>query len=324
MKILNCFAIITTFGLIACNGPDPATRRANFDAELAARQAACESSPTSSSCSTLSMAWFAYNIPINQGRDENGDRIGGSSELMKNWSDTERTKAGNGTWFVIWDGNDKTYKAVSLSYIRDMEIQARRNLYGTDAGMRYDEPNGHGGYTNNGTYSETEYETDVARETGRIFNDNNDVDVSNWEVVTYDPNSGIFTGTSTGYKYEDENETRDVSLMVAEKESLEKFERAASLSSHFQMNVETSLALVTLAEFSQASMRRSSGSTAADQEAFNSALSSLAGVTATDVMKAVVSAEAKKDMVEKIAKKIGTSSANLENRILPGLFGIEL
>lgn len=317
---MNIFLIaIAIPGLFACKSPEE--RKAAALENLSIREEACATSPMSGECSSLSMWTFVHKLAPKQGRDENGNPVGGFSELMKKVEETERTKSGDGNWFVIWDGNAKVYKAVSVSYIRELEMNFRREALASGYSWTAYYTDDQGNKTEvDQSMTEYNYAANIAKE----FQDSEDTDVSNWEVVSYDPNSGIFTGTSTGYKYEDENETRDVSLMVAEKEALEKFERAANLSSYFQMNVQTSLALVTLAEFSQASMGKSSGATLADQQAFSSALSSIAGVSAADVMKAAVSERAKDEMVEKIAKKIGTSAANLENRILPELFGVSL
>jgi len=50
----------------------------------------------------------------------------------------------------------------------------------------------------------------------------------------------------------------------------------------------------------------------------------LAGVSTADVLAAANDRAAQSDLVGKIATKIGTSAANLENRILPELLGVEL
>lgn len=210
---------------------------------------------------------------------------------------------GEDDWFVIYDDVFGEYKAVSLQYIRSV--------------VYYD-------YYSNNTALAEEFRDieadDIAN--GDIYGDYWGDD---YEVVDYDSWTGTFVGRNSGFDYEDEAGSKDVSLLTAEAEQLELIQKAAKVSFAYNLGIETSLSLVTLGKKSEEMMGRSNGElTAADQAAFAQDLQRLTGVTLTDVMAASSSDQAQGDLINKIADKVGTSASNLENRILPELFGVQL
>jgi hypothetical protein len=210
---------------------------------------------------------------------------------------------GEEDWFVIYDDRYNEHKAVSLQYIRAI--------------VYYD------------YYSNT---TALAEEFRAIENDdilNGDLFGDYWgddyEVVDYDYWTHTYVGRNSGFEYEDEAATTDVSLMTAEVQQKEFIKKAANISFAFNVGIETSLSLVTLGEKAEKILGRANGElTVADQAAFATDLQKLAGVSLAEVLEASKSEQAQADLVSKIADKIGTSAANLESRILPELFGVEL
>lgn len=210
---------------------------------------------------------------------------------------------GEEDWFVIYDDRYNEHKAVSLQYIRAI--------------VYYD------------YYSNT---TALAEEFRGIENDDilagdlfGDYWGDDYEVVDYDYWTHTYVGRNSGFEYEDEAATTDVSLLTAEVQQKEFIKKAANISFAFNVGIETSLSLVTLGEKAEKILGKSNGElTVADQAAFASDLQRLAGVSLAEVMEASQSEQAQSDLVGKIADKIGTSAANLENRLLPELFGVEL
>lgn len=235
--------------------------------------------------------------------------LGGANESYVQLYEDEVIRSyvpGEDQWFVIWDDKHDEYKAISLRYIRTLTyLDYMSSDRGTAQEFR-DEENwdlrlGFGNYLN-GDYWGDDY-----------------------EVVDYDSVTGIFTGRNSGMEYEDEILSTDVSLAQAEYEQSKFFETAARLSVAYNVSIEASLSLVSLAEKTEQLLARSGRElTRADELAFASDLQKLSGATLSEVMAATQSTESKRLLVEKIARKIGTSSANLETRILPELFGVSL
>ncbi len=210
---------------------------------------------------------------------------------------------GQEDWFVIYDDRYNEHKAVSLQYIRSI--------------VYYD-------YYSNNSALATEFR-DI--ETDDILSGelNGDYWGDDYEVVDFDYWTNTYVGRNSGFEYEDEAATTDVSLMTAEVQQKEFIKKAANISFAFNVGIETSLSLVTLGEKAEKMLGKSNGElTLADQAAFATDLQKLGGVTLAEVMEASQSEQAQTDLVEKIAAKIGTSAANLESRILPELFGVEL
>lgn len=210
---------------------------------------------------------------------------------------------GEDQWFVIYDDKFNEHKAVSLQYIRSI--------------VYYDY------YSNSNA---------LAKEFRAIENDditagelNGDYWGDDYEVVDYDSITNSYWGRNSGFEYEDETATTDVSLMTAELQQREFIRKAANISFAFNMSIESSLSLVTLGDKAEKMLGKSNGElSAADQAAFAADMSRLAGVTLEEVMAASKDAKAQDALVEKMADKLGTSAANLENKILPELLGVQI
>lgn len=213
------------------------------------------------------------------------------------------TYAGEEDWFVIYDDKYNEYKAVSLQYIRSV--------------VYYD-------YYSNSTALAREFRA-IERDDILAGDINGDFWGDDYEVVDYDFWTNTFVGRNSGFQYEDEAATTDVSLMTAELEQKEFFKKAAKLSFAFNVGLETSMSLVTLGQKAEQMLKKSAGDlTADDQAALTNDLQRLTGVSLAEVMAAANDQAAQDDLVGKIADKIGTSAANLENKILPELFGLQL
>ncbi len=218
-------------------------------------------------------------------------------------SETLRSSVpGQGEWFVIFDNSTDQYKAVSLDYIRSLLVPVHSSL-----GAEF-------------RYAATRYA--LAQ---NPINTNGDPNGDYFEVVDFNPATNTYIGRNSGFEYEDQAATNDVSLLNAEAQEKEIIRKAANLSYAFSLEIRTSLSLVTLGEKIELMLGTSNGElTPADQAAIMSDLQRLTGVTFEEVMVAAMDEKAKDDLIKKIAAKVGTSASNLENRILPELFDIQL
>jgi hypothetical protein len=222
-------------------------------------------------------------------------------ELYSN--ETLRSKiAGQDDWFVIYDAKFSEYKAVSLQYIRSI--------------VYYDY------YSNNkavaSEFRDIEHDDVVA---GKLSGDYGGDD---YEVVDR-LSSGYYEGQASGYLYEDEGHTTDVSLLAKESEQKKFIAKAAKVSFAYNVSIETSLSMVTLGSKIEKMLSRTNGDlTQEDQAALLGDMKNLTGVTFEEIQKASQSAAAKEDVLAKIADKLGTSSQNLQQKLLPEVFGINL
>ncbi len=237
------------------------------------------------------------------------DGIGYYSEVELYADETVRSATpGEEDWFVIWDDKYNEYKAVSLQYIRSIAYYDyySNNYYETASEFRSIESDDILSGNLNGDFWGDDYE--VA------------------DVVGTDAFGGlIFEGRNSGFLYEDEAGTFDVSLMTAEVENKKAIERAAKISYLYELPIETSLSLVSLGKKVEQKLGSNGGEiTAEDQLALTKDLEHLTGVTLSEVVEAGTSSQGKVELLDKISSKIGTSAANLEQRLLPDLFGIEL
>lgn len=223
-------------------------------------------------------------------------------ELYEN--ETYRSQIpGQDDWFVIYDDKFNEYKAVSLQYIRSIVYY---DYYSNNSGLAEE-------------FRAIENDDIVA---GEAFGDYYGDD---YEVVDYSAITDSYWGVNSGYEYEDGVETSDVSLKIAEQQQKAFIAKAAKISYHFNVGIETSLSLVTLGQKAEKMLGKSNGElTAQDQAAFASDLTRLTGASLQDVMAASKDASAKSALVEKIADNIGTTPANLENKLLPELLGVNL
>lgn len=226
-----------------------------------------------------------------------------SSSVQLYSNETLRSQiAGQEDWFVIWDAKFSEYKAVSLQYIRSI--------------VYYDY------YSNNSAVAE-EFRSIESSDilSGNI---NGDYYGNDYEVVDklY---SGYYEGRQSGYLYEDDLESKDVSLLAKEQEQLKFFKKATSVSLAFNVSVETSMSMVTLGAKVEKMLSRANGElTEADQAALVGDMKKLTGVSLEEIQKAAESSETKDEVIAKIANKLGTTPQNLEQKILPEVFGINI
>lgn len=226
------------------------------------------------------------------------------NELIKDTYETERA----GDWFVIWDEKNLEYVAVDLDYIKTLEyIDYYSNQYDETANEFRDQQ------------ADDEYWNGLM---GDGFGDD-------YEIVDYvgddywgDP---VFEGIDSGYLYEDEEESHDVSLMAGEQEQRQFYTKAAQVSFTYNVDMKTSMALVTLGKKVENMLVKTNGElTLEDQAALMGDLESVTGVTLSELNEAATDSNKKEALVEDIAEKIGTSADNLENRLLPEVFGISI
>ena len=145
-----------------------------------------------------------------------------------------------------------------------------------------------------------------------------------YEVVDYDFITDLYFGRNSGFAYEDEEETFDVNLMQSDKEKMAFFKKASAISLTYNVSIQTSMSLVTLGKKVEKMIGGNGEITNADQQALVTDLSNLTGVTLEDVTAAQGDETKKAELLKKIADKIGATASNLEHKILPEVFGVNL
>ena len=209
---------------------------------------------------------------------------------------------GQDDWFVIYDAKFSEYKAVSLQYVRSI--------------VYYD-------YYSSNSAVASEFRN-IERDDITSGNLNGDRYGNDYEVVDrlY---TGYFEGRQSGYLYEDEANTTDVSLLAKEQEQKAFFAKAAKISFAYNVSLETSMSMITLGSKMEKMLSRANGElTQEDQLALTGDIKILTGVTLEEIQAAASNAAAKEDVLAKVAAKIGTTASNLEQRVLPEVFGITL
>lgn len=204
-------------------------------------------------------------------------------------------------WFVIYDDKYNEYKAVSLQYVRSI--------------VYYD-------YMSNtdSLASEFRYIEDLDISSGEL---NGDYYGDDYEVVDYDGWTDSFWGRNSGWEYEDESETTDVNLMAAESEEMKFFQKASAVSYEFSVSLPTAMSLVTLGT-KVSSMTKTGELSIEDMSALSQDIEKITGVNTVDFLTTSQDASARKENLEKAAKKLGTTPLNLEQKLLPGLFGMNI
>lgn len=234
--------------------------------------------------------------------DVDGAPLYDESDIVLYTDETIRsTEPNQEDWFVIYDAKFDEYKAVSLQYVRSVVYYDyySNDFSAADEFRNIENDDIMAGYTN-----------------GDLFGDD-------YEVV--DLVGGIFFGRESGFSYEDEEETTDVNLMTGEIEKKQFFQQAANVSYAYSVSLDTAMSLVSLGGKVEGMLKKNESElTVADQEAIMGDLQELTGVTIEEVLQAGVDGQKKADVLKKVASKIGTTSANLEDQILPELFGISL
>jgi hypothetical protein len=227
-----------------------------------------------------------------------------SSKIMLYSNETSRSfKPGQEQWFVVWDAKFSEYKAVSLNYVRSI--------------VYYD-------YYSSNRAVASEFRSiersDVL--SGRV---NGDTYGNDYEVVDYNYGNGYYEGRNSGYLYEDEAGTTDVSLLAKEQERMKFYEKAAKVSFVYNVSLDTSMSMITLGSKIEKMLSRGNGElTEKDQNALLSDLKTLTGVSLQEIQDAAGNTKAKAEVLAKVAEKIGTSAQNLEQKFLPDVFGITL
>lgn len=230
------------------------------------------------------------------------------NELVKHEWDTVRSDWDGEEWFVIYDAEYGNEVAVSLQYLRTITYydyySSNYNLADEFRDIQDDDEFYSGligdGYGDDYEYVDYEY-------TDRFGED-------------------YYRGFDSGYLYEDTEETTDVSLMAADKENKEFFKKAADVSFAYSIDMKTSLSLVTLGSKVEKMIDRANGDklTEEDQLALANDIEAVTGASLANFNEAANNPEVKEVLVEDIAAKLGTSADNLENRLLPEVFGIDL
>jgi hypothetical protein len=213
------------------------------------------------------------------------------------------SQPGQEKWFVIWDAKFSEYKAVSLNYVRTVAY--------------YDY------YSNNNAVA-SEFRSIERSDilSGKV---NGDSYGNDYEVVDYHTSTGYYEGRNSGYLYEDEAGSTDVSLLAKEQEKAKFYEKAARVSFSYNVSIETSMSMVTLGSKIEKMLSHGKGElTADDQAALLTDLKTLTGVSVQEIQAAAGDSKAKADVLAKVAAKIGTSAQNLEQKFLPDVFGIVL
>ena len=265
-----------------------------------------------SSSSSSSSTYGAYNSPyisaqsfVNSLNDVDGYN---DNELVKDDWETVRSDWDAEDYFVIYDAEYSEYVAVSLQYVRTITYyDYYSSNYNTASEFR-------------------DIQDDDEFFSGLIGDGYGD----DYEIVDYDHTDmwgeDYYVGFDSGLLYEGADETTDVSLMAADKEKAAFYKKAADVSFAYSIDMKTSLSLVTLGTKVEKMLDRSKGEqlTQEDELALVSDIEKVTGASYADFNEAANSPEAKEDLVAKIAEKLGTNSDNLENRLLPEVFGIEL
>ena len=256
-------------------------------------------------------SYGAYRSPyisassfVNALNDVDGAPLYDESYVELYTDETLRSLApGEDDWFVIWDAEWNEYKAVSLQYVRSI--------------VYYDY------YSNN--YSTAVEFRNIEWDDIMSGFGNGDLYGDDYEVVDYDWQYGVYVGRESGYYYEDETETHDVNLLAGEAEKKELFQKVANISYTYEVSIETAFSIASLGEKVEGMVKKGAAQeelTAEDQEVLMKDLEHLTGVTLEEVVAASVDGEKKQEVLGKISAKLGTSTQNLEDNLLPELLGM--
>ena len=258
-----------------------------------------------SSASNQSSPYISAQSFVNSLNDVDGysDNV-----LVKDEWDTVRSSWDSEDYFIYEDGEHGEEVAVSLQYIRSITYY---DYYASNFNLA----------------SEFRDIQDDDEFFSGLIGDGNGND---YEIVDYEYTDiwgeDYYRGFDSGLLYEDSEETTDVSLMAADKEKQAFYKKAADVSFAYSIDIKTSLSLVTLGTKVEKMLDRSKGEqlTKADEQALVSDIEKVTGASYAEFNEAASNPEVKEDLVAKIAAKLGTNSDNLENRLLPEVFGIEL
>ncbi|MGZ3809920.1 MAG: hypothetical protein ACXVCE_17680, partial [Bacteriovorax sp.] len=170
-------------------------------------------STSSTSTTTTTSTYGAYSSPNILASEfvtalNNVDGTYSSSVKLYTNETLRSQQAGQEQWFVIWDAKFSEYKAVSLNYVRTI--------------VYYDY------YSNNNAVA-SEFRS-IERSDVLAGHYNGDTYGNDYEVVDYSATSGYYQGRNSGYLYEDEAGSTDVSLLAKEQERMKFYQKAARVS----------------------------------------------------------------------------------------------
>jgi hypothetical protein len=225
------------------------------------------------------------------------------SEVILYTNETERSLiSGEGDWFVIYDDRRDRYMAVRIGYLRGLEGYGYEDYIG-ELGDSFRSNEGF----------------------NRLFgNTNGDSGGDNYEAVDLGLD-GLFYGRESGYTYEDEDFVTDVNLLVANSEELNFYKKVAFISYTHSVAPRTASRLLTLGKKLEAlNLGETSEISLEDSNVLLKDLESLAGVSKAELLELMSNSRKKQDILNKVSTHIGTTSQNLEDHILPELFGINL
>lgn len=225
------------------------------------------------------------------------------SEVVLYTNETERSLiSGEGDWFVIYDDRRDRYMAVRIGYLRGLEGYGYEDYIG-ELGDSFRSNEGF----------------------NRLFgNTNGDSGGDNYEAVDLGLD-GLFYGRESGYTYEDEDFVTDVNLLVANSEERDFYKKVAFISYTHSVAPRTASRLLTLGKKLEAlNLGESSEMSLEDSNVLLKDLETLAGVSKTELLELMSNSRKKQDILNKVSTHIGTTSQNLEDHILPELFGINL
>jgi len=225
------------------------------------------------------------------------------SELILYTNETERSLvSGEGDWFVIYDDRRDRYTAVRIGYLRGLAGYSFEEYFG-ELGDSY---RGNEGFN-------------------RLFgNTDGDSGGDNYEAVDL-ASDGYFYGRESGYAYEDEDFVSDVNLLVAIAQEKRFYQRVANISYAHSIAPASAARLLVLGKKVEAMQSRGGQQlSAADSKIVLKELEGLSGVSQEELLKLSSDSREKGRILQKISTHIGTTAQNLEDHILPELFGLSL
>lgn len=228
-----------------------------------------------------------------------------NSSVVLYTDETVRSAWDSEDWFVIYDGNEGVYKAVSLQYVRSIVYPA---YYSNTYDLANEFRNNESQDIANGDYNGDYYGND-------------------YEDVSYNSYDGYYYGQVTGYKYEDEVESHDVNLIASEKEELSLYTKVSKISYTYKVSLETATSLAKLGDKVEVMLKKGADQqelTNEDQAILTKDLESITGVTLEEVIAVGNDNDKKAEVLKKISSKMGTTPQNLEEHLIPELLGGQL
>ncbi len=224
-----------------------------------------------------------------------------TSQVMLYAHETLRSQVpGQEQWFVIWDAKFGEYKAVSLEYIRSI--------------VYYDYYS-----NNNAVASEFRY---IERNDVLAGNVNGDFFGDDYEVVDR-LLSGYYSGRRSGFLYNDDMGGKHTGSTAKRSGNDSILRQAAKISGAYGVSPQAALSMVSLAkDIEVGALKRNGSLTDADLAATTEKFSDLTGISLTDLQNADTAAE-KEALLETAAAHLGSTPANIEQKLLPSM-GIEL